>query len=35
MSTLSSLSDSLFLIKRFLEPMKEIKTSHELDVPCE
>ena len=30
-----SLSDSLFLIKNFLEPMQQIKTPHELDLPCE
>ena len=31
----SSLSDSLFLIKNLLEPMKQIKTPNELDLPCE
>ena len=30
-----SLSDSLFLIKSLLEPMKQIKTPHELDLPGE
>ena len=28
------LYDSLFLMKIFLEPMKQIKTPHELDLPC-
>ena len=28
----SSLSDSLFLIKVFLQPMRQIKTPHELDL---
>ena len=30
-----SLSESLSLIKSYLEPMKQIKTPHELDLPYE